>query len=226
MIMLCIPFIIINNESTENVDTSSIFSEKKYKKLYSQVLSISNSINISSPNDIIYKEGSVGHNITWNVVDDNPKYYRNYKNDIKIKDVTWTSGYPITINVDGLSAKEYRYRLTVYDVFSNYASDTVIVTVETFIDITTTPISISETIDTTKLVTIEPVNISTETSSNDTKPKEITTSTENQEEGIGSKENLKTGIDPGKIGLEIILGVIIIVFSDIILILLFRGRRR
>ncbi|XOB42778.1 MAG: NosD domain-containing protein [Candidatus Nealsonbacteria bacterium] len=84
---------------------------------------------LDSPDDITYKQGTTNHNITWFVTDDNPHTYTIYRNDIEITSGVWTSGIPITINVDGLLSGSYDYTIVVRDLLGNSATDTVIVTV-------------------------------------------------------------------------------------------------
>jgi len=85
---------------------------------------------LSSPADIIYEEGTTGHNIAWNSADADPGIYVIYKNNLEIESDTWTSGVPITISVNGLSIGSYNYTIIVYDEFDNSAQDTVIVTAQ------------------------------------------------------------------------------------------------
>ena len=80
---------------------------------------------LSSPTDINYQQGSTGHSISWIANDDNPNNYVITKDGLNVKSGTWTSGNPITINVDGLSPSSYTYAITVYDAGNNSVSDSV-----------------------------------------------------------------------------------------------------
>jgi len=85
---------------------------------------------VDSPADITYEEGTTGHSISWNATDNNPGSYVIYKDGIEVNSGSWTSGIPITINVDGLTVGSYNYTINVIDVYDKSATDTVIVTVE------------------------------------------------------------------------------------------------
>ena len=93
--------------------------------------------SIDQPKDMTYEEGEVGNIIWWNAVDDNPSTYTVTKDGVEIYSKPW-DGSSIGISVDGLSAGEYVYIITVIDENGNYASDTVVVTVEEKTTIVTT----------------------------------------------------------------------------------------
>ncbi len=84
---------------------------------------------LSTPSDITYEQGTTGHSITWIATDINPDICTIYKDGIEITSGKWTSGIPITTNVDVLSIGSYTYSIVVFDVSGNSAIDTVIVTV-------------------------------------------------------------------------------------------------
>jgi len=84
---------------------------------------------LSTPSDITYEQGTTGHSITWIATDVNPDICTIYKDGIEITSGKWTSGIPITTNVDVLSIGSYTYIIVVFDVSGNSAIDTVIVTV-------------------------------------------------------------------------------------------------
>lgn len=84
---------------------------------------------VDSPADITYEEGTTGHRISWNVIDNNPGSYVIYKDSVEINSGSWTSGVPIDINVDGLAVGTYNYTISVTDVFNNAAIDTLLVNV-------------------------------------------------------------------------------------------------
>ncbi len=84
---------------------------------------------INSPDDIVYKENSIGNNITWDGFDINPDFYIITRDGVKVQDDVW-DGNPININVDGLSVGSYIFNCTVYDKAGNFNSDIIEVTVE------------------------------------------------------------------------------------------------
>jgi len=84
---------------------------------------------LSTPSDITYEQGTTGHSITWIATDANPDICTIYKDGIEITSGSWTSGIPISINVNGLNIGSYTYIITVFDVSGNSAIDTVIVIV-------------------------------------------------------------------------------------------------
>lgn len=97
---------------------------------------------IVGPADVTYKEGETGKNLEWSVSDLNPSSYAIFVDGVKVDDGLWNepSG-TIEISIDGLSAGEYKYRLEVYDLGENSASDEVTVKVEGKTPVpTTTPI--------------------------------------------------------------------------------------
>jgi parallel beta-helix repeat protein len=97
---------------------------------------------IDGPADVTYKEGETGNKLVWSVSDVLPSTYTIFVDDIEVDNGVWTepSG-TIEISIDGLSAGEYNYRLVVYDLGTNSASDDVTVKVEGKTPVpTTTPI--------------------------------------------------------------------------------------
>jgi len=109
---------------------------------------------LTSPSDFSYEQSTTGHNITWTATDTNPDTYIVYKDDVEIASGTWTSGVPITVNVDGLNIGSYNYTIIVVDTSSNSARDTVIVTVvdsdvptDTTTETTTTGDTTTPTVD-------------------------------------------------------------------------------
>ena len=84
--------------------------------------------SINNPTDLEYEEGSLGHNIIWNVSDLHPERYELFKDGLLIDSGDW-DGSPIIVNVDSLSVGVYNYTLVVYDAFNNSNSDTLLVTV-------------------------------------------------------------------------------------------------
>jgi hypothetical protein len=85
---------------------------------------------ISNPDDVTFVEGATSQNITWTATDDNPTTYEiTLLNGTVIGSGSWTSGNAIMLDLDGFEAGTYECTITVYDIGSNYATDTVLVTV-------------------------------------------------------------------------------------------------
>jgi hypothetical protein len=83
---------------------------------------------IDQPRNIVYNEGTTGHFIVWNAVDDNPSTYNITKNGELVLNGTW-NGESINISVDGLSGGKHEFRCTVIDQDGHYVDDLVLVTV-------------------------------------------------------------------------------------------------
>jgi hypothetical protein len=99
---------------------------------------------IVTPNDFTYSEGTTGHTISWTVVDINPDSYTLYEDGEDIGSGSWTSNTPIIFSVDGLSLDSYNYTLVIKDLYGNFATDTVIVTViDTTVPNLSAPVDIS-----------------------------------------------------------------------------------
>jgi parallel beta-helix repeat protein len=97
---------------------------------------------IAGPEDVTYKEGETGNTLVWSVSDFNPSTYEVYLDDVLIEDGSWVDG-SIEISIDGLYADTYLYRIEVFDLGDNSASDEVTVVVDpekTSVPTTTTPI--------------------------------------------------------------------------------------
>jgi len=92
---------------------------------------------LDNPEDIIYEEGSIGYNITWNPTDAHPTSYVVLRNGSEIESGHW-AGDSIIVFIDGLPSGNYNYTLVVIDVGSNRASDEVTVTVLAVTTTTTT----------------------------------------------------------------------------------------
>jgi len=73
---------------------------------------------IDQPSNITYIEGESGNMITWNPFDDHPSLYTIYKDDFIIEEGFWT-GQSISIDIDGLEAGEYTFKLLVFDIADN-----------------------------------------------------------------------------------------------------------
>jgi len=74
-------------------------------------------MDISHPSDIAYFEGYPGNSITWIITADNilnPVYYI-HRNGLLIETNSWALGIPVVIDIDGLSASTYEYRIEVHN---------------------------------------------------------------------------------------------------------------
>ena len=84
---------------------------------------------INHPDDLEFVEGSTNQNITWAPTDDNPTTYEVSVNGTVVDSGSWTSGSSIVLELDDFEAGVYDCTITVYDIGSNYAMDSVTVTV-------------------------------------------------------------------------------------------------
>ncbi|MHA1313322.1 MAG: FG-GAP-like repeat-containing protein [Candidatus Helarchaeota archaeon] len=84
---------------------------------------------ISSPSISGYEFGTSGHYLRWNVSDVNPDTYELYRNGFKVSEGTWQNYEYISRNIDGLPIGTYNYTLWVYDDFSQFTTDDVIIDV-------------------------------------------------------------------------------------------------
>ena len=101
---------------------------------------------IESAQDLTYEVGTTGHQITWQVSDDNPLLYTIIRDSdpTPVASNVW-DGSDITLNVDGLAVGTYNYTLFLADYSSNIVFSSIIVTV--------TPASSSSTTTTTNTTT-------------------------------------------------------------------------
>ncbi|MBD3406330.1 MAG: hypothetical protein GF411_09490 [Candidatus Lokiarchaeota archaeon] len=83
---------------------------------------------VDSPADFSYEFDTTDHSIVWNPADDYPDSYKIYRNGSEVVSSDWY-GDAISYDVDGLSASVYNFTIKVLNVFNNYVTDTVIVTV-------------------------------------------------------------------------------------------------
>ena len=84
---------------------------------------------IVGPDDFIIETGSTGNLLNWTLADENPDYYEIYRNDVLLDSDTWESFETVSINIDYLADGIYNYTIVAYDIYGNYARDTVVVTV-------------------------------------------------------------------------------------------------
>jgi len=90
---------------------------------------------ISSPPDKTIQYASTGNEIAWNVTSYNMNdsatctIYVNGTPVNKFNGVSWTSGIPVSVSIDGLAQGFYNFTIVASDGLGNSAQDTVIVTV-------------------------------------------------------------------------------------------------
>ena len=85
---------------------------------------------VNNVNDFEYTEGQTGNTISWLATDMNPYNYSIYKDtELLVDSAFWEAEEPLIINVDGLSAGSYIFKIIVQDLAGNIAEDFVIVTV-------------------------------------------------------------------------------------------------
>lgn len=86
--------------------------------------------DLSTPSDVEYFFGELGHNITWVANTTFPDSYIITRNGSVIISGAWFNFIPISINVDFLSVGIYEYNCTVNTTRGDWISDLVIVTVK------------------------------------------------------------------------------------------------
>jgi parallel beta-helix repeat protein len=85
---------------------------------------------LSSPDDVQFKEGDSGYNLTWILIDVNPQSYEIFMDLTLIASGLWNStGETITISLDDLLEGVHHLTIYVSDLAGNEASDMIIVTV-------------------------------------------------------------------------------------------------
>jgi parallel beta-helix repeat protein len=94
-------------------------------------------LNLSSPEDQTFEQGTIGQNISWIAMDPNPTTYIIYLDGIELETGNWSSEVPITIGVH-LPTGVYTFTLVVTNTFNFTMSDTVFVFVTDPPIITTT----------------------------------------------------------------------------------------
>ena len=98
---------------------------------------VPNPPDLSNPGLVEYIEGETGNEIVWDVGDKNPDYYNITEDGVLIDEGYWTNG-TITVDVDGNTVGYYEYEITVFDDYGNFATDLVIVDVDTIVTVTET----------------------------------------------------------------------------------------
>ncbi len=85
---------------------------------------------LSSPDDIIYPEGTTGNWVNWTATDLLPDLYSITLDGVLLQSGMWNNSFEIiSIRCDGLSVGDHQYRLTMTDEAGNEVGDSVLVTV-------------------------------------------------------------------------------------------------
>jgi len=87
----------------------------------------------TTPNDAILELGYSGENISWTATDLNPSTYTilNGSSEILAGPTSWSSGIVVTYDIpDGLGIGTYTYTINFTDVFGNFNTDTVFITIQ------------------------------------------------------------------------------------------------
>jgi large repetitive protein len=114
-------FTIIIFDAAGNSNTHSI---------YISVVDTTSPELLFSTEDFSYEVGSTGQSITWEFFDLSADSYYIYLNGDLIQQDLWITNTLITLYFDGLDVGTHNISILVYDLFNNYNSHTVFVTVD------------------------------------------------------------------------------------------------
>ena len=81
------------------------------------------------PDDISYVSGTTGNELLWKMSTPTPDSYIIYQNNVDIDQGIWTTGVPISINVDGLNLGTYNYTIYANNTNGDFNVDTAYVNV-------------------------------------------------------------------------------------------------
>jgi hypothetical protein len=126
-------FLAMGQNSYAQVDIQTIW---KYQMPFVAVEDSTPPEITSSPIDFTYEYGLTGNQLSWTVTSENPDQYYIYQNGVQIESNNWTTGTPISINIDGLALGIYNFTILLLDQMGNEVIHTVFITVED----TTSPI--------------------------------------------------------------------------------------
>lgn len=91
---------------------------------------------VNSPIDIVYVEGSTGHNITWEISDDNPAYWITTRNGDYLSAMAWeTLNETVPVDVDGLAAGNYEFKIYACDGIYNITDVVLVAVLSTDIEV-------------------------------------------------------------------------------------------
>jgi parallel beta-helix repeat protein len=87
--------------------------------------------SVGSPEDIVFFEGEVGHEIVWEVFDYNPASYEIFMDGVSVELGDWSPDMThIQYSLDGLMSGTYIFNIVLTDIAGNFISDDVRVVVE------------------------------------------------------------------------------------------------
>ncbi|MFV2015558.1 MAG: ABC transporter substrate-binding protein, partial [Candidatus Heimdallarchaeota archaeon] len=86
-------------------------------------------LSLSSPPDVVFKEGSVGKTISWILDGSHPNYYEIYQDGELIESAGWESGQRVIQRLDNLQVGNYEFQIVLFDKFGNILEDRAGVTV-------------------------------------------------------------------------------------------------
>ena len=84
---------------------------------------------LETPEDYSYIEGIEGNYLNWTTIDNNPDFYKIFRNNTEIDNGTWISSVPISILIDGLPIGIYNFTILLNDTGGNIIIDEVWITV-------------------------------------------------------------------------------------------------
>ncbi|TFF96675.1 hypothetical protein EU546_00935 [Candidatus Thorarchaeota archaeon] len=94
---------------------------------------------VSSPDDVVMTVGDIGEQVNWSISDVRPHNYTVYENGTEYVSGSWSAeSYWVSVSLDGYLVGGYNLTLVIYDDAGNWASDTVLVTVNEEVTTTTT----------------------------------------------------------------------------------------
>ncbi|OLS29050.1 MAG: hypothetical protein HeimC2_02450 [Candidatus Heimdallarchaeota archaeon LC_2] len=84
---------------------------------------------IDPPTNFSYVEFSTGNNVTYTPVDLYPNYYDLYIDEIFNHTNSWSNSSAISINFDGFPLGEYNITIQIFDLYANYITQTILLSV-------------------------------------------------------------------------------------------------
>jgi hypothetical protein len=106
--------------------------------------------SVGSPADIVMTEGDTGQVVNWSISDIRPHNFTVYLNGSEYVSGDWSAeSYSVAVSLDGYLVGGYNLTLVVFDDAGNWASDTVLVTVNAAASASTTTTSETTSTSTT-----------------------------------------------------------------------------
>jgi hypothetical protein len=112
--------------------TIVVFDQSSNSKSHSNFVTVLDStppLFESTPGDVSYNEGTIGHSIAWIASDEYENQFEIYRNGTLLVNDVWISFIPISISIDNLIRGVYNFTILIYDSNNNTINDTVITTV-------------------------------------------------------------------------------------------------